>query len=103
MPSRPPCQSPRGVTAAPAPRHPLPLQVDPTVILAILHASCLCSHFLSRQDLSRVGAFWGERDLAEVGWRCQEVKAIPAKLLLSSSKWPGSHRRGSETACSSLL
>lgn len=34
MPSRLPCQSPRGATAAPAPRHPLPLQVDPAAILA---------------------------------------------------------------------
>lgn len=41
MLSRPPCQSPRGATAAPAPRHPLPLQVDPTAILA----GCF-AHFL---------------------------------------------------------
>lgn len=41
MPSKLPCQSPRGATAAPAPQHPLPPQVDPTATLA----GCF-AHFL---------------------------------------------------------
>lgn len=39
MPSRPLCQSPREATAAPAPRLPLPPQVDPAATLA----GCCCA------------------------------------------------------------
>lgn len=69
MPSRPPCRSPREVTAAPAPRHPLPPQVDPTATLADCSARfLLLSHFLSRQDQSRKRGPSGVRGTKLVRW-----------------------------------
>lgn len=63
-----------------------------------LRASCICSNFLSRRDHSREGAFWGERDQAEMGWGYQGAEATLVKLLLPFFQQVA--RGGSGTACS---
>lgn len=106
MPSRLLCQSPRGVTAAPAPQHPPLPQVDPAATLAGYFAHFLL--FVPTSYLARSlqnGAFGIERDQLEMGWGCQGTESTPAKLLLPFfSKWPGeAQKQPNPSECYSVL